>query len=287
MRARGARTRTGRPALHHEDRLAPCNATRDPCEAARVAERLEVQHHEVGAGIVLPPLEQVVRRHVGLVPDRDERREPQPAGVGALEDGEAERTALRREADPARRERPRREGGVQSGGGRRDAEAVGADQTRAVGAHEGEQPLLSLDPLRAGLREARGDHAERADAVLERLPRGVEDARCGQADDGEVEVVVDLGERAAAADACDRIARAVHGVGATVEPGIEDVAEELAADRPPSRRRTHHDEGSRREERTQRRDDADVVACVHALAGRIGCGDPQPHLDHASLERTP
>ena len=56
-----------------------------------------------------------------------------------------------------------------------DPEAVGSDQASAVGADEREQLVLSLDPFDAGLREPRRDDAERADAVLERLLRGVED----------------------------------------------------------------------------------------------------------------
>ena len=52
---------------------------RDARELARVAERLEVEQDEVGLRVVLPPLEQVVRRDVGLVADRDERREAEPA----------------------------------------------------------------------------------------------------------------------------------------------------------------------------------------------------------------
>ena len=48
-------------------------------ELARVPERLEVEQDHVGRVVVLPVLEQVVRRDVGLVADRDERREAEPA----------------------------------------------------------------------------------------------------------------------------------------------------------------------------------------------------------------
>ena len=88
----------------------PC----DPRELARVAERLEVEQDDVRLGIVLPVLEQVVRRDVGLVPDRDERRQPEPARVGLLEQRQTERAALGRERDAAGRERASRERGVQA-----------------------------------------------------------------------------------------------------------------------------------------------------------------------------
>ena len=87
---------------------------REAAELARVAERLQVEEDELGLLVVLPPLEQVVRRDVGLVADRDERREAEPALGRLLEQREAERAALRREADAARRQRARREGRVQA-----------------------------------------------------------------------------------------------------------------------------------------------------------------------------
>ena len=46
--------------------------TCDARERARVAERLEVEDDQPGLVVVLPPLEQVVRRDVRLVSDRDE-----------------------------------------------------------------------------------------------------------------------------------------------------------------------------------------------------------------------
>src|SRR5205814_1627219 len=76
VRACGTCSRAAAPALHREDRLLLRDAAREPSELAGVAERLEVQEHELRRGIVLPVLEQVVRRDVGLVADRDEGRKP-------------------------------------------------------------------------------------------------------------------------------------------------------------------------------------------------------------------
>ena len=137
VRAGGALAGGGRPALQGQDRLAARDAAREPAEAARVAERLEVEEHDARGRIVLPPLEQVVRRDVGLVPDRDERRQPEAPRLGRFEEGDARarRSATRsrccrsragRAAKVAFRRRPR-DG---------DAEAVGADQASSVRANE-------------------------------------------------------------------------------------------------------------------------------------------------------
>ena len=81
----------GAAALHREHWLLPCETPRDARELARVAERLEIHQDEVGARVVLPPLEEVVRGDIGLVADRHEGGEPEPARLGALEEGKAER----------------------------------------------------------------------------------------------------------------------------------------------------------------------------------------------------
>ena len=156
-RVRSCRLRSrGRPpALEREDRLRARDAARDARELARVAERFEVEDDQARLVVDLEPLEHVVRGDVGLVADRDERREADAARLGRLDHREPERAALRREADRAPPRRLRREGCVEPRGGCRDAEAVRADQPRAVRAHEREEPLLPLDALGADLREAR------------------------------------------------------------------------------------------------------------------------------------
>ena len=118
VRARGALPGRGRAALQRQDRLRARDAAGEAAEAARVAERLDVHEHDVGRVVVLPPLEQVVGRDVGLVADRDEGGEAEPARLGRLEQREPERAALGGEADvaaaaPSGRRRSR------SGSGRR------------------------------------------------------------------------------------------------------------------------------------------------------------------------
>ena len=113
VRAGGARAGATRSAPHRKDRLRARDPAGDAGELARVPERLQVEEDQIGRVVLLPVLEQVVRRDVGLVPDREEARQAEPARVGLLEQRETERAALRRERDAARREAAAREGRVQ------------------------------------------------------------------------------------------------------------------------------------------------------------------------------
>ena len=184
-----------RPLFIASTGFSPREPARDARELARVAERLEVEQDEVGARVVLPPLEEVVGRDVGLVADRDEGGEAEPARLGALEEGKAERARLRGEADPPCGERPWREGRVQPDRRGRDPEAVRADEPGAVRADEREQLLLALDALGPRLGEAGGDDAERARPGAERLLGGADHVLAREADHAEVDRVGDLLER--------------------------------------------------------------------------------------------
>ena len=226
-------------------RIGLRRATRrdESAELARVAERLEVEQHEVGLGIVLPPLEQVVRGDVRLVPDRDEGREAEAAPSSAR--------AARARGRPLCEEKPIAPGGSARGAkvafsfgfDDGDAEAVRPEQPRAVRANEREQLAPAARALGAGLGEAGRDHAERAHALAQRLVGRLEHAAAGQADDREVDRVGDLGDRVVAAHAGDRLAAAVDRVGGAGEVGLEHVAEELAADRAAPARGADHGHG--------------------------------------------
>ena len=152
--ARGMRAGSGRSRLERDDRLATGHTPGDPSELARVAERLEVEQDHVRLVVVLPPLQQVVRRDVRLVADRDEGRKAKLALRRLLEQREPEGPALRREADRPLRERVGRKGCVQADFGRGDAQAVGADQPGAVRPDEREQRFLTLQALGADFCEA-------------------------------------------------------------------------------------------------------------------------------------
>ena len=247
--ARRPLPRRRRPALHREDRLAPSDAAGDATEPARIPEGLDVHEDDLRRVFVLPPLEQVVRGDVRLVPDRDERGEAEPAGVGGLEEGKPECAALRGEADVAARRGTGREGRVEARLRDRDPEAVRPDHARAVGADEREQLLLALGALAPDLGEAGGDDDERAYALAERLLGGLEHGRRRQRDDGEVDRVRDLLDRGVRTNAGDRLAVPVHRVRGTREVALEDVAEELAADRAAPARRADDGDARRLEER--------------------------------------
>ena len=187
VRARGAGPGSRGPALHGENRLLARDAARDPAEPPGIAERLEVERDQAGLGVLLPVLEQVVGRDVGLVADRDERGKAETALGCLLEESEAECPALGGEADRPGRQGSRAEGRVQRRGCNRDPEAVGADESPAVRADGGKETLLPLATLGARLCKARGDHAERADPGAERRLGSLDDVRRRQADDGEVD----------------------------------------------------------------------------------------------------
>src|SRR5262249_10688759 len=149
------------------------------------AEGLEVEQDDIGVGGVLPPFQEIVRRHVGLVPDRDERREAEPSLTSLLEQRQPEGTALRGEADAARGKRTRRERRVQAYPTRPDPETVRTDEPCAMGPDDRQQLLLPAATLGACLCETGRDHAERTNAVRERCGGSVVHALAWEADDCE------------------------------------------------------------------------------------------------------
>ena len=190
--ARGLRARARAARLQREDRLASSDAPREPRELGRVAERLQVQRDHVGRVVFLPPFEEVVRRDVRLVPDRDERGEAELPLCSLLEHREPQRAALRREPNVSGRQRPRAEGCVQPGLGDGDPETVRSEQASAVRPHELEQLTLPLRTIRAHLREAGRDDAQRGHARLEGIACSLEHGRPRHADHGEVDGAADF-----------------------------------------------------------------------------------------------
>ena len=204
VRAGGALACARAAALHREDRLLAGDPPRDAPELARVAERLEVEKDEIGVRVVLPVLEQVVRGDVRLVADRDERREAETARRRLLEQREPERSALRGEADVARREVVRREGRVQPRPGGEDPEAVRADQPGAVRAHPASSCSWRRMPSMPVSAKPGGDHAEGARPLRHRRLGLGEDRVAGDAEHGQVDDVGDVGDRGVGLHAGDR-----------------------------------------------------------------------------------
>ncbi len=233
VRARRALAAHRRAGLQREDGLPPRDPARQAAEAPWVAERLDVEQDGLGRAVVLPPLEQVVRRHVRLVADRHESREAEATRHRGLEQREAEGAALGREADVPGGRRAAGERRVQARPGDGDPEAVRADQARPVGSHEREQLLLTLDSLGPDLCEAGGDDDQGAHALAQGVLGCLEHGARGHADHREVDVVGNLGDRPVPPHARHGGAVPVHGVRGAREVGLEDVAEELATDRAP------------------------------------------------------
>ena len=115
-----------RAALHRQDRLLARDPARDARRTCAGSRRTPGRAGHVGRRVVLPVLEQVVRRDVRLVADRDEGGEPEAARRRPAREREAERAALRREADVPGREGVRGEGGVEADPGDEDARGSSA-----------------------------------------------------------------------------------------------------------------------------------------------------------------
>jgi hypothetical protein len=114
QRRRGVRLRRaaaavwGPAAFDGEDRLPPRDALRDAREALGVAKRLHVEHHRGRPGVLLPQLEQVVRRDVRAIAERREARDAELPARRVPEQPDAEGAGLRRLRGGRRgRSRPR------------------------------------------------------------------------------------------------------------------------------------------------------------------------------------
>ncbi len=97
----------GPAALHRHDRLGPRHPAGDAAELPRVAEGLQVERDDPGRLVVLPVLQEVVGRQVGLVAHRDHAREAEAEDGGPTQQGRGQRARLAEEPDRPRRDGPR------------------------------------------------------------------------------------------------------------------------------------------------------------------------------------
>ena len=81
VRRRRPRARARPPRLDRQHRLGPRHPPRHAAELARVAEGLQVQRDDLGRGVLLPVLQDVVARQVRLVAQRDERATARSRGA--------------------------------------------------------------------------------------------------------------------------------------------------------------------------------------------------------------
>ena len=113
-----------------------------------------------------------------LLPTDTNEDSPRSSLRGVVDDGQAERAALREKSDPPAWGIQRAEDRVEPHVWSRveDAEAVGPDQPHAALAADPEQLVLSRSALVAGLGEAGGDHDQRLYALFRALPRRTDDS---------------------------------------------------------------------------------------------------------------
>ena len=95
---------------HHDHGLELRQPPGHPAELARVADRLEVEPHDVGAVVVRPELHEVVARDVRAMPRGDELRQADPAPTHGSEQCHSHRRRLAEQPDPPSARRRLRRG---------------------------------------------------------------------------------------------------------------------------------------------------------------------------------
>ena len=230
--ARRAHPRRRPPALERDDRLDPRDAPSDLQESTRVAEALHVQEDDARGLVMLPVLEQIVRRHVGLVPDADEVTHPDAERARVVEDGEPERARLRAERDVARRRPRARERRVEPNVVVRAerAETVRADHPHAERAYAIAELVLRGDARRAELGVAGRDHDHAAHAFLSAIVDHAHHVRARHRDDCEVHVTRDRRDTRVREDRLDVARARIDGKNRPAKLRGDEVAKDLPAD---------------------------------------------------------
>ena len=136
-------------------------------------------------------------------------------------------------------------------------------------------------PGAAALGESGRDHADAPRPSVECLAHLPDDRRRGDADDGQVDRIADIGDPAVREVARHRSARPVHGMERPGEARVQHVAEELTADRSAPRRGADDGHRSRCQQGLHRSAHGLVVAGVDALAQLGSRGDREPHPDRS------
>ena len=221
---------------HGEHGHADAHPAGVPAEFARVAERLDVEHGELGHAVVLPPQQHVVARHVELVAHRRERGDPDAEPGELVNHREPQATGLRDQAGHAGFRRVRGERGVEADAGHGHAEAVRTDQPHAVPAAHREQVGARGD-VQPG-----GDHDQGPDAALAALLGHAEDRGGGHRYHGQVGGLGQIEHRGQAVLAADLPGVRVHRIEpAGVAAGADVVHDRPAHGAPPPAGADHHD----------------------------------------------
>ena len=228
--------RRGAGADSHDGSFAT-HATGDAGELARVAEGLGVHGDDPGVLVVLPELQQVVARDVGLVAQRHEPRQSDRHLRGKLQHRCAQRTRLQRDSDAARWKIDWHERSVHLGGPGNltggDAHAGRPDQPQAVAAGVGNQ----RSDVHIGAVDGRHDHCAPhpfGDALLDHVGQGV---RRGS-DDSQPHVVLDVQHRCVRGAPADGVVVRVHSEHR--QRARRDAMPQFVADRPQHVGRADH-----------------------------------------------
>ena len=192
VRGGAARARGRAPAVEQDHGLLPRGRARGLDERAAVGDVLGVDRDRARGLVAGEVLHQVGQAHVGLVADRGEAREAEPAALEQHAELDREVARLRDQANrPVRvvvgRDVELRERVV-------DADAVGPEHDGARLAHVCDERALPDAAGIAPLGEPRRDHDQRARTLGERLLDGLLEARLGHRDDDGLDRLAHLGE---------------------------------------------------------------------------------------------
>ncbi len=222
----------GRSRLHDDDRLFPAHDPRDPGEAARISEGLQIEKDDACRIVPLPVLQKVVAGDVGLVADADEGRDADMALPRESQHRHAEDAALGRHRHaPAWR---------QDGGDRGvepdlrigvdDAHRVGTDEAHPVAANPLEELLLQVTSSGIAVQKADRDDDEGADAGGGAIVHGIQHALARDRHDGEIGPLRDLAGRRVGRQRVDVRRIRVHRVDRAVKAALNEPVEDAPAD---------------------------------------------------------
>lgn len=70
--------------FHHQNRLLAAYSWSQSSKPSRITQRLQIEQYQLGPGVILPELKQIVTRHVGLVADADKGRKSYALFSGSI-----------------------------------------------------------------------------------------------------------------------------------------------------------------------------------------------------------
>ena len=214
-------------ALDRDDRLLPRNSAGDPGELSWVAEALQVEKDHFGGLIGIPVLQKVVARDVRTVAGRNEGGQPDSAARGFVENGDTERAGLTEEAHIACHRQDRRQSRIQRDRGVvvRHSQGIRTDEAHSVSACCMDQFAFGRASVRTALAEARRDHHQRFDALVEAVVEYRIDRFCRYSHDGEIDVVGDVTNRRICPNAVYRTMLRVDGIDRSGESAAQQVGQ--------------------------------------------------------------